>query len=91
MPYCRPIEVVFADHIGRADAGLPRRQQLVPDQASNGHPVDAKTARGLVQDELMPRRAFPLTIDRNPMHRAEVADAQLGPALSFGRAVLRAG
>src|SRR5438045_991736 len=34
----------------------------------------------------MPRSAFALTIDRNLMHGAEVADAQLGPALSFGRA-----
>src|SRR5712671_7962895 len=34
----------------------------------------------------MPLRAFALTIDRNLMHRAEVADAQLGPAMSFGRA-----
>src|SRR6516162_2611322 len=34
----------------------------------------------------MPRRAFALTIDRNLMHGAEVADAQLGPAPSFGRA-----
>src|ERR1700720_542536 len=35
----------------------------------------------------MPLRAFALTIDRNLMHGAEVADAQLGPAisLSFGR------
>src|SRR5690349_1491376 len=39
-----------------------------------------------MQDELMPRRAFALTIGRNLMHGAEVADAQLGPALSFGRA-----
>ena len=34
----------------------------------------------------MPLRAFALTVDRNLMHRAEVADAQLGPAMSFGRA-----
>src|ERR1700738_4924823 len=34
----------------------------------------------------MPLRAFALTIDRNLMHGAEVADAQLGPAISFGRA-----
>src|ERR1700757_4115879 len=34
----------------------------------------------------MPLRAFALTIDRNLVHGAEVADAQLGPALSFGRA-----
>src|SRR6516164_11562790 len=34
----------------------------------------------------MPRRAFALTIDCDSMHRSEVADAQLGPALSFGRA-----
>src|SRR5437868_4229381 len=35
----------------------------------------------------MPLRAFALTIDRNLMHGAEVADAQLGPAISFGRAI----
>src|SRR5690242_17757308 len=34
----------------------------------------------------MPLRAFALTIDCNLMHGTEVADAQLGPALSFGRA-----
>ena len=34
----------------------------------------------------MPRRAFALTIDCDSMYRSEVADAQLGPALSFGRA-----
>src|SRR6201987_1976641 len=34
----------------------------------------------------MPLRAFALPIDRNLMHRAEIADAQLGPAISFGRA-----
>ena len=34
----------------------------------------------------MPFRAFALTIDRDLMHGAEVADAQLGPAMSFGRA-----
>ena len=39
-----------------------------------------------MQDELVPRRAFALTIDRNLVHGAEVANAHLGPALSFGRA-----
>src|SRR5207302_10262014 len=34
----------------------------------------------------MPLRAFALTIDCNLMHGTEVADAQLGPAISFGRA-----
>ena len=34
----------------------------------------------------MPGRAFALTISGNLMHGAEVADAQLSPALSFGRA-----
>src|SRR5438132_12875598 len=34
----------------------------------------------------MPLRAFALTIDRNLMRGAEVADAQLGPGMSFGRA-----
>ena len=34
----------------------------------------------------MPLRAFAFTIDCNLMHGAEVANAQLGPALSFGRA-----
>ena len=49
-PYCRPIEIIFADHIGRADADLSRRQQSVPDQADNGHLADAKAARSFVQD-----------------------------------------
>src|SRR6266446_3331827 len=34
----------------------------------------------------MPLHAFALTIDRNLMHGAEVADAQLTPAIPFGRA-----
>ena len=34
----------------------------------------------------MPLCAFALTIDRYLMHGAEIADAQLGPAISFGRA-----
>src|SRR6201997_82057 len=34
----------------------------------------------------MPLGAFALTIDRNLVHGAEVANAELGPALSFGRA-----
>ena len=34
----------------------------------------------------MPRCTLALTINRNLMHGAEVANAQLGPALSFGRA-----
>ena len=34
----------------------------------------------------MPLRAFTLTIDRNLVHGAEVPNAELGPALSFGRA-----
>src|SRR4029077_9129911 len=34
----------------------------------------------------MPLRAFAVTIHRNLMHGAKVADAQLGPAMSFGRA-----
>ena len=39
-----------------------------------------------MQNELVPRRAFALTIDRNLVNGAEVSNAQLGPALSFGRA-----
>src|SRR5215468_290364 len=86
VPYRRTIEIFLSDHIGRADAGLSRGHQPVPDQANNSHPVDAKAARGLSQDQLMPRRAFALAIDRNPMRAAEVSDAQLGPALAFSRA-----
>jgi len=48
--------------------------------------VDAKTARDFVQNELSPLGSFGLAIDRNLMHGAEIADAQLGPAVSFGRA-----
>lgn len=34
----------------------------------------------------MSLRPFAVAVDRNLMHAAEIADAQLGPALSFGRA-----
>ena len=74
------------DDVGRAATSLSRRQQSVPDQANNGHLMDAKTARGFMQDQLMSLRPFAVAVDRNLMHAAEIADAQLGPALSFGRA-----
>jgi hypothetical protein len=40
-PYCRAIEIIFADHIRRADADLSRGQHSVPNQANNSHPADA--------------------------------------------------
>ena len=46
-------EVIFAYDIGRAGADLSRRHQPIPDQSNNRHPVDAKAARGLVEDQLM--------------------------------------
>ena len=48
--------------------------------------MDTKTARGFMQDQLLSLCPFAVAVDGNLMHAAEVADAQLGPALSFGRA-----
>jgi hypothetical protein len=82
----RPIKVIFADHVRRADADLPGRQQLISDQANNGHLTDAQTACRFVQNELTPLGSFAFAIDSDLILSAKVTHPQLGPGMPFGRA-----
>ena len=86
MAHGRPIEIFLTNHIGRTGTNLSGRQQPIPDQPNNRHFVDAKTACGFMQDQLMPLGPFALTIDCDLMCTTEVTDAQMGPAMAFGRA-----
>ena len=70
------IEIIFADHIGRADADLSRGQHSVPDQANNSHPADAEAARGFVQDQRSCARADDGTHARNTLS-ADNTDVQV--------------